>query len=258
MTRSQQIAAAVALRAAGYRVQAKPTGALVEQVARDAPAAGKLLPTDVIVAAARQARSLAGRPPPRSSASDKPGARSGSTSGAARTSSRSSSGRSPTRTTASRSIIGIFVDQAASIKLPLKVKIDAGNVGGPSAGLAFALEVLEKLGRDVDHGRRIAATGQLELDGTVSAGRRPQTEDDRRSTLGDPLLPRPGWGKRRRGAALRARRPDRACAQFSTGVARAGNADKIRCLAGRFRRVRMSRKLLRFHRREACILQTRP
>ena len=52
MTRSQQIAAAVALRAAGYRVRAMPTGALVEQVAGDAPAAGKLLPTDVIVAAA--------------------------------------------------------------------------------------------------------------------------------------------------------------------------------------------------------------
>ena len=48
------------------------------------------------------------------------------------------------------------------------MKIDAGDVGGPSAGLAFALEVLEKLGKDVDHGRRIAATGQIELDGTVS------------------------------------------------------------------------------------------
>ena len=60
MTRSQQIAAAVAMRAAGYRVQSNPTGALVEQVAGDAPAAGKLLPTDVIVSAAgRKVRSPA-------------------------------------------------------------------------------------------------------------------------------------------------------------------------------------------------------
>jgi len=49
------------------------------------------------------------------------------------------------------------------------VKIDAGDVGGPSAGLAFALDILEQLGKDVDNGQRIAATGQLELDGTVTA-----------------------------------------------------------------------------------------
>ena len=51
-----------------------------------------------------------------------------------------------------RAVIGVFVEQAASIKLPLKVKIDLGNVGGPSAGLAFALDVMEELGRDVDGG----------------------------------------------------------------------------------------------------------
>src|SRR4051794_28304662 len=62
MTRSQDIAAAVALRAAGYRVRANPIGALVEQVASDAPAAGKLLPTDVIVSAAGQAGGPPARP----------------------------------------------------------------------------------------------------------------------------------------------------------------------------------------------------
>ena len=48
------------------------------------------------------------------------------------------------------------------------MQIDAGNVGGPSAGLAFALEVMEELGHRIDRGNRIAATGQIELDGTVS------------------------------------------------------------------------------------------
>jgi Lon-like protease len=48
------------------------------------------------------------------------------------------------------------------------VQIDAGNVGGPSAGLAFALEVMEELGRNVDRGYTVAATGQLNLDGSVS------------------------------------------------------------------------------------------
>jgi len=51
--------------------------------------------------------------------------------------------------------------------LPVKIKIDAGGVGGPSAGLAFALDILQELGRNVTHGNRVAATGELGLDGTV-------------------------------------------------------------------------------------------
>jgi PDZ domain-containing protein len=168
MTRSQQIAAAVALRAAGYRVRAQPTGALVEQVAIDAPAAGKLLPTDVIVEAGRRRvrspadlRRIVGKLKPGSAV--RLGVHRGS-----------HLVQVVVRTIADphqpkRSIIGIFVDQAASIKLPRSVKIDAGDVGGPSAGLAFALDILEQLGKNVDHGQRIAATGQLELDGTVTA-----------------------------------------------------------------------------------------
>ena len=42
------------------------------------------------------------------------------------------------------------------------------GVGGPSAGLAFALDVLEELGRDVDRGYKVAATGEIELDGGVA------------------------------------------------------------------------------------------
>jgi len=67
-----------------------------------------------------------------------------------------------------RSIIGVFVTPAATIKLPFPVSIDAGNVGGPSAGLAFALDVLQRLGRNVTHGRRVAATGEIGLDGSVA------------------------------------------------------------------------------------------
>ena len=64
-------------------------------------------------------------------------------------------------------IIGILVDQDAKIELPLDVDIDLGRVGGPSAGLPFALEIARQLGRNVTHGCRIAATGALALDGTV-------------------------------------------------------------------------------------------
>jgi PDZ domain-containing protein len=76
------------------------------------------------------------------------------------------------RTVASQSkpgvpVIGVLIAQAAAIKLPIGVTINAGNVGGPSAGLAFALELTDKLGRDIDRGRRVAATGELALDGRV-------------------------------------------------------------------------------------------
>ena len=67
----------------------------------------------------------------------------------------------------SRAVIGIFVDQDAKIDLPIDVDIDLGRVGGPSAGLPFALEIARQLGRNVTHGCRIAATGALGLDGTV-------------------------------------------------------------------------------------------
>jgi PDZ domain-containing protein len=54
------------------------------------------------------------------------------------------------------------------VRFPFRIRFDLGDVGGPSAGLAFALELLEKRGRDVDHGYKVAATGVLELDGTVT------------------------------------------------------------------------------------------
>ena len=47
------------------------------------------------------------------------------------------------------------------------MKIDLGGVGGPSAGLAFALDIVEELRHNVDHGPKVAATGEIELDGGV-------------------------------------------------------------------------------------------
>ena len=49
MSRSQKIAAAVALRELGYKVTAKPEGALIVAVAPDSPAEGKIEATEVIV-----------------------------------------------------------------------------------------------------------------------------------------------------------------------------------------------------------------
>lgn len=167
MARSEQIAAAVALKEAGYDVNADPQGALVEAVASDAPAARVIKDGDVIVRAlGKQVRT----PEDLRKAFD--AVHPGETitlvvrrKGTER-SLRVKTVRSPADP--ARAIIGIRISQAATFKLPRKVEIDLGQVGGPSAGLPFALEVLQRLGTDVDHGRRVIATGEIELDGTVA------------------------------------------------------------------------------------------
>jgi Lon-like protease len=59
-------------------------------------------------------------------------------------------------------------DAAATVRLPLDVRIDTGNLGGPSAGLAFALEIYDSLtGRRLSRGHRIAVTGTIDIDGHV-------------------------------------------------------------------------------------------
>ncbi|MEP6978142.1 MAG: S16 family serine protease [Thermoleophilia bacterium] len=165
MTRSQQIAAAVALRALGRKVVATPIGALIEAVDPMAPAAGKLEPGDIVVSVnerrVRTPRDL------QSIGAFKPGTRV--TLGVRRGSEQRSVTLvlAPNPVGPRRSRIGVAVGQAANIQLSVSVRINAGSVGGPSAGVAFALDVMEELGRDVDHGYKVAATGELDLNGNV-------------------------------------------------------------------------------------------
>ncbi|MEA2973452.1 MAG: Lon-like protease [Actinomycetota bacterium] len=54
------------------------------------------------------------------------------------------------------------------VKLPFDIEIDSGKVVGPSAGLAYALELLDVLTPgELTGGRVVAATGDLQADGTV-------------------------------------------------------------------------------------------
>jgi PDZ domain-containing protein len=51
---------------------------------------------------------------------------------------------------------------------PYKVDIASDRIGGPSAGLAFTLEVLDVLTKgELTGGTKVAATGTIELDGSV-------------------------------------------------------------------------------------------
>ncbi len=51
---------------------------------------------------------------------------------------------------------------------PVDIRIDTGKVGGPSAGLAFTLAILDRLTPgSLTGGERMAVTGTIELDGSV-------------------------------------------------------------------------------------------
>jgi PDZ domain-containing protein len=166
MALSKKTAEAVALRNLGYKVIIRPHGALVEQTAEGKPVSRKLLPGDVITA-------VDGKPALEFSKLHALIAKHRVGQFVELTFTRNGRQRHVAlRTYASSSVprvayIGVIVTQAASIKLPIGVSIDAENVGGPSAGLAFALELSDKLGHDIDRGHRIAATGELALNGSV-------------------------------------------------------------------------------------------
>ena len=165
MSFSQHVAATVALRKLGYHVGVTPTGVVVSQLIGGTDAPCNLQPMDIVVA-------VDGKPTLTQTALHnalgrvKPGdvvrlrvRRGGKLLTV------------PIKTVDvgdGRALVGFVPEQAATFKLPIRVSIDAGNVGGPSAGLAFALEVMQKLGRNVTHGHRVAATGEMELNGAVA------------------------------------------------------------------------------------------
>ncbi|MEX0846428.1 MAG: S16 family serine protease, partial [Ilumatobacteraceae bacterium] len=69
-----------------------------------------------------------------------------------------------------RTIIGFVPFDTATAKLPFEVGIDSGAIGGPSAGLAFTLTLIDELTPgEVTGGNPVAVTGTIRIDGTVGA-----------------------------------------------------------------------------------------
>ena len=166
MDTSQVVAEAVAERALGRDVTIRHLGALVEDVTPGLPAAkGGIVAGDVITAVdghvVHSAADLV-----RLTRRLRPGDSAAYTFGR--------TGTKRLRTVAStdgkhHAIIGVAVGDDVRIgRIPVKVHYTISGIGGPSAGLAFALEIYDSLsGRHLLDGHRIAATGELDPLGDV-------------------------------------------------------------------------------------------
>jgi Lon-like protease len=164
---SQLVASTVALRQLGYHVTIRPGGLRVVAVTSDSKAGHVLKAGDVIVSASGKPvrtradlRAILQRHQPGDIVRM-----------AVRRAKKLLVVDVPTtsdKADPKRPIIGILPSQALTVHFPFSIRFDLGRVGGPSAGLAFALELLEKRGRDVDHGYKVAATGEIQLNGTVT------------------------------------------------------------------------------------------
>ncbi len=70
-----------------------------------------------------------------------------------------------------RGMVGLMLlNGPTNISFPVDIDIDAQNIGGPSAGLMFTLEIMNQLtDGQITNGHRIAGTGTISPDGVVGA-----------------------------------------------------------------------------------------
>ena len=159
MANSQQEAIAVALRALGQKV---PEVVSIGALTKDSPAKGVLLPGDVVVSVDGKAATNPGSVRAVIRA-HKPG------ESATFTVRRGGKERVLTVTTANaagHAVVGVLM--STEFVFPTKVSINAGDVGGPSAGLMFSLAVYDKLTPgSLTGGANIAGTGTIDSAGVV-------------------------------------------------------------------------------------------
>jgi PDZ domain-containing protein len=163
MSHSQKVAVVVALRQLGYKV---PGGATIERLAPNAPARGALRAGDVVIEAEGR---VVDSPDDlvRIMQSIKPGQ---VVQLVVRRNQRTLELRAETRADPDdpgRALLGVFLGEPDRFRFPVDVKINTPGIGGPSAGLAFGLDIVDELGEGLDKGRTVVATGELSLGGHV-------------------------------------------------------------------------------------------
>lgn len=170
MTDSKRLAVLVALRRLGFPVTEMGKGGLVVEVEPASPAAGHLVAGEVITA-------VDGAPTPLKQSvveavrTRRPGEAvlltvqdvSGDTRDESVTLAPSEDGPSEA------GFLGVVLrTRELSFDLPFEITIDSGTIGGPSAGLAFTLGVLDALTPgELTGGAKVAVTGTIDIEGRV-------------------------------------------------------------------------------------------
>jgi PDZ domain-containing secreted protein/Zn-dependent protease/CBS domain-containing protein len=166
---SQSLAAAAAGEAAGLHVSATGGGARVVEVVPSSPAATVLRPGDIITA-------IDGRPV--HIAADLQDAIASKPAGTTFRLTVRRGGEELTEDVQSRRLeqltaggvgIGVVISTVDfNADLPFEIQFKRRNVGGPSAGLAYALAITDMLdARDYANGESIGATGTIDVNGEV-------------------------------------------------------------------------------------------
>ena len=166
MEDSQQTAIIVALRQLGYDIPEEGKGALVVEVSEGSPAAGRLdvgdtitsidgLPTLLVQDAVDRIRA------------HQPGETARLEIVNAEGVTRVEEVRLADRE--GRAFLGVLMrTKDRNFPMPFEVKIDAGPIGGPSAGLAFTLGLIDQLSPgELTGGKKVAVTGTIAMDGEV-------------------------------------------------------------------------------------------
>jgi Lon-like protease len=184
MDQSQNDAKYVALTRLGYTVAVNPVQVRIVEVCRDAPAHGELQTGDQVLAVdgttitdVAQVGQLvqAHRPGDRVTISYD---RNGTTHTASIVAGKvhtEGSGDQATQTcvpaagsTTGTACLGVSSQEFVTYQFPINVKINTQLVGGPSAGLAFTLAIIDDLTPgSLTGGKRVAVTGTIQPDGTV-------------------------------------------------------------------------------------------
>lgn len=165
---SRRVAAAAAARAVGMAVTVSGTGARILEVVEGSPADGELRTGDVIVEVEGEAIGTA------SDVVDAVRSRPAGTELTVAVE-RDETRRSVVVTTeelpdvAGRVGIGVLLGtRGFDVDLPFDIRFEDRDIGGPSAGLTYALAIADLLDDgDFARGRTVAATGTIAIDGDV-------------------------------------------------------------------------------------------
>ncbi|MCJ8007767.1 SepM family pheromone-processing serine protease [Lederbergia wuyishanensis] len=167
MTTSQQHALVAGLRAAGEKVNVQPNGIFVTTILDTSTAKGKLKVGDIITQVDDQ---------PVSKSTDfldylskkKVGDTVKLMFNRDSTVKTANVELIPITNSPNRAGVGIGPEDQFKVETDRTVKINAEDIGGPSAGLMFSLEVYNQLtAGDVTKGYEIAGTGTIDMDGNV-------------------------------------------------------------------------------------------